>query len=92
MASGEASQAMEGEAIVGEDDFGGGGSGDAGTAVTAAGSRADVDQPGSGLRVEAFRCRHSGSVRAKEGGLESSAGVGTSGGGQGSGQGAGSER
>ena len=51
LSSGEASQAMEGKAIIGEDGFGGEGSGDAGTAVTAAGSRADVDRP-SWVRVE----------------------------------------
>ena len=48
VASAEASQAMEGEAVIEADDFGGAGGGDAGAAVVAIGSRADVDQLGLG--------------------------------------------
>ena len=51
---GESSQATGGEAVGGENGFGGAGGGDAGAAMIAAGSRADVDRPGSGLRVEAW--------------------------------------
>ena len=49
---GEASQAMEGEAVSGEDDFGGAGGGDAGAAVMATGSRVVWTGlgPGWGLR------------------------------------------
>ena len=49
----ESSQATGGEAVGREDSFGGAGSGDASAVMIAAGSRADVDWPGSGLRVEA---------------------------------------
>ena len=42
-----------GEAVDGEDGGRDAGGGDAGAAMMAAGSRADVDRPGSGLRVEA---------------------------------------
>ena len=49
---GESSQATGGEAVNREDSFGGADGGDAGAAVIAARSRADVDQPGSRLRVE----------------------------------------
>ena len=51
---GESSCMTGGEAVDGEDGFGGAGGGDTGAAIIAAGSRADVDRPGSGLRAEAM--------------------------------------
>ena len=41
-----------GEAVGGEDGYGGASNGDVGAAVTGAGSRADVNRPVSGSRVE----------------------------------------
>ena len=52
MPSVEAPQTTGGEAVDGEDGFGGAGGGDIGAAIITDGSRADVDRPGFRLRDE----------------------------------------